>query len=211
MRQFLILLILTTCLSVNAQSKVFISGGDTIDEDRYDDVKGDPFLYDDLCPIVVLESNGKKIDGVKGRFNTHTGYVEVQQENGFIPLEERRVLTILFVKDQDSIQFVQGRAFGINQPMVIRSYTGNNFDFIELYNRSNAPVNLGGYKFIQGVDMVFPNMMIGAGEYLVITEDPSAFTASFGDLSNQLEKWKRTVTVDRLPKERRFSLKIQVL
>ncbi len=56
----------------------------------------------------------------------------------------------------------------------------NNLDFIELYNRGDAAVNLEGYKFIQGVELEFPAMMLGAGEYLVVTEDPSSFNSVFG-------------------------------
>lgn len=130
MKQLLLFVFFVLSLQLTGQKKVFMSGGETIDKDRYKDVKGDPFLYDEVLPIVVLEANGKKIDGVHGRFNAHTGNVEVQQEDGFIPLDERKVLTVLFVKEQDSIQFAQGRAFGINQAMVVRLYTGNNYDLV---------------------------------------------------------------------------------
>ncbi|MEM9823755.1 MAG: lamin tail domain-containing protein [Bacteroidota bacterium] len=57
---------------------------------------------------------------------------------------------------------------------------GNNFDFIELYNRGDNAVNLEGYRFIQGIDHVFSNLSLAAGDYLVLCEDASAFNAVFG-------------------------------
>ena len=68
----------------------------------------------------------------------------------------------------------------INEIMYNIPGADNNLDFIELFNRGTAPVNLEGYKFIQGVELEFPAITLGAGEYLVVTEDPSSFTSVFG-------------------------------
>ena len=43
---------------------------------------------------------------------------------------------------------------------------GNEFDFIELTNRSNQVVDLEGYTFSMGVEFTFPATMIQPGEYL---------------------------------------------
>lgn len=57
---------------------------------------------------------------------------------------------------------------------------GNEFDFIELANIGDDPVNLEGYTFSSGVDFTFPAMMIQPGEYTLVVEDASAFNATFG-------------------------------
>ncbi len=44
-------------------------------------------------------------------------------------------------------------------------------EYIELYNNSTSAINLQGYHFSQGVNYVFPSMMIDAGEYVVVTND----------------------------------------
>ena len=57
---------------------------------------------------------------------------------------------------------------------------GNEFDFIELTNRSNQAVDLEGYTFSMGVEFTFPATMIQPGEYMLLVEDASAFNATFG-------------------------------
>ena len=56
---------------------------------------------------------------------------------------------------------------------------GNEFDFIELTNIGDQPVNLEGYTFSRGVEFTFPAMMIQPGEYMLLVEDASAFNATF--------------------------------
>ncbi len=56
----------------------------------------------------------------------------------------------------------------------------NNFDFIEITNIGDAAVNLEGYTFSMGFDFTFPAVTIQPGEYLVLSEDASAFNATFG-------------------------------
>lgn len=65
-------------------------------------------------------------------------------------------------------------------PVVINEihYNGLNnalhSDFIELFNFSADPADLGGWRLSGGVDFVFPaNTVMAPGDYLVIAQDPS--------------------------------------
>lgn len=54
-------------------------------------------------------------------------------------------------------------------------------EFIELYNPSNAPVNLSLWRLRDGVEFVFPNgTTIPAGGYLVVASDPATMQARYG-------------------------------
>ena len=47
-------------------------------------------------------------------------------------------------------------------------------EFVELYNRSDDPVELTGWEFTNGIEFSFPdNTVLGAGEYLVVARDPA--------------------------------------
>ena len=71
-------------------------------------------------------------------------------------------------------------------------------EFVELYNRGDAPVDLSGWRFTDGVDFVFPDgASIEAGGYMVAAQDPVALQAKFttqsvgpwdGQLRNSGEK-----------------------
>jgi hypothetical protein len=60
-----------------------------------------------------------------------------------------------------------------------KPFLENPEEWIELYNRSSKAVDLGGWKFDQGVDYEFPaGTVIGPGEYRVVARDAETLRAS---------------------------------
>jgi len=56
-------------------------------------------------------------------------------------------------------------------------------EFVELYNRGAAPVNLSGWYFSDGIDFTFPpGTTIGAQQYLVVAQDPGFLVGRYGNL-----------------------------
>ncbi|MBX9851817.1 MAG: lamin tail domain-containing protein [Cytophagaceae bacterium] len=53
-------------------------------------------------------------------------------------------------------------------------------EFIEVYNKGLTTATVGGYKFTDGVDFMFPTMTINPGQYVVIAVSPSLANAFFG-------------------------------
>ena len=49
------------------------------------------------------------------------------------------------------------------------------FQFLEILNLSDEPVNLGGCEFTDGVDFTFPLYQLAPGERVVVAETPEAF------------------------------------
>ena len=87
-------------------------------------------------------------------------------------------------------------------------------EYIEIYNNSSDEINLFGYAFTDGVDYIFPQVNIGAGNYFVIAKDSLAVNAAFGinsyqwtggSLSNGGEILKlvspTNITIDSVPFE----------
>ena len=83
----------------------------------------------------------------------------------------------------------------------IHYHTDNNkqpVEFIELHNAGALQINLGGWKLEDAVSFTFPtNTMLNPGDYVVVSQNPSAVTAKFGvssygpwagKLSNEGEK-----------------------
>lgn len=59
--------------------------------------------------------------------------------------------------------------------------SGNDsLEFIEIYNNGNGAVDLNGYSFTQGVDFVFPSVLINPGEFIVTAVNANAFQNTFG-------------------------------
>ena len=63
-------------------------------------------------------------------------------------------------------------------------------EYIELYNHGDGVVSLSGWQFIDGVDYNFPEVMVGAGDYLVVAADVNTFTAKYPGVSNVIGGWE---------------------
>jgi hypothetical protein len=57
---------------------------------------------------------------------------------------------------------------------------GSDYDYIELYNISDIPLDLNGVRLTEGVDFVFPPMTLGVGQYVVVVSDLTSFRARYG-------------------------------
>jgi PKD repeat protein len=57
-------------------------------------------------------------------------------------------------------------------------------EFIEIYNAGNT-LNLEGYSFSTGVEFVFPNVELAAGNYLLVAGNASAIQNTFGKAALQ--------------------------
>lgn len=61
--------------------------------------------------------------------------------------------------------------------------SGKNFEFIELVNVSNLPIDMRGAFFSQGIDYIFPDTtssIIQPSQYIVLAEDKSSFLDRYG-------------------------------
>ncbi|HAM72380.1 MAG TPA: hypothetical protein DCM86_12120, partial [Verrucomicrobiales bacterium] len=82
-----------------------------------------------------------------------------------------------------------------NGPMLIRSVVINELMYnpisgsagdcyVELFNRSAAPVNVGAWTFVSGINYTFPsNTLIPANGYLVVAQDLTNLLAHYANLT----------------------------
>jgi len=62
-------------------------------------------------------------------------------------------------------------------------------DWVEIHNAGDAPAELIGWRFTDGVDFQFPAATLDAGAYLVIAADPVRFAADYPGVTNVLGPW----------------------
>ena len=74
----------------------------------------------------------------------------------------------------------------INEVMYHPSSEDVGEEFIELYNRSDVSVNLQNWRLSSGVGFTFENVVLGAGEFLVVAADVAKFSAKYGDVGAQV-------------------------
>lgn len=69
----------------------------------------------------------------------------------------------------------------INEIMYDTPSDARNSEFVEIYNRGAAPVDLAGWKFVDGISYEFPaGTKIPSGAFLVVAADPAFIAASYG-------------------------------
>jgi len=57
---------------------------------------------------------------------------------------------------------------------------GSNYDYIELQNISGTPIHLDGVRFVDGIEFEFPSKLLGAGQYVVVVSNLTAFHHEYG-------------------------------
>src|SRR5215217_6409668 len=62
-------------------------------------------------------------------------------------------------------------------------------EFVEVYNRGDAPAFMAGWQFDQGVAFTFPATTLGAGQYLVVAADLNKFRAQHPSVANVVGNW----------------------
>ncbi len=59
---------------------------------------------------------------------------------------------------------------------------GDQFEFIELWNSDNSPIDLSGVSFSEGISFVFPaQTILEPGERLVVAKNPGVFASRYGE------------------------------
>jgi hypothetical protein len=68
----------------------------------------------------------------------------------------------------------------VTPPISGTPFEENPLEWVELYNRSATPVDLGGWKLKEAIQYQFPaNTILGAGQYLVVPSNIAAFNATY--------------------------------
>jgi len=62
-------------------------------------------------------------------------------------------------------------------------------EYIELFNKGTESVSLFNWRFSDGVDFVFPDITLGAGEYLAVAADVNTFTTKHPEVTNVVGGW----------------------
>jgi hypothetical protein len=59
-------------------------------------------------------------------------------------------------------------------------HDANDFEFIEMYNAGNEPVDLAGCSFTEGIEFTFPTFILDPKSFAVICANRNAFEARYG-------------------------------
>ena len=75
-------------IALHAQSDVILFNSVPVDPDRYEDIKGSPYIFKDWMKADIIPTAGEKIEGVEINFNGYTQQFEVRKNSNYIELRE---------------------------------------------------------------------------------------------------------------------------
>jgi hypothetical protein len=80
----------------------------------------------------------------------------------------------------DTSDVAMGLTLGAIQTIPALTFTESKEEWVELYNRSAGPVDLGGWRLNDAIGYTFPaGTTLGAGEYLVVAKDAATVAARY--------------------------------
>lgn len=91
-------LLLLVSFSIAAQTSVLSTNSQPIDEDRYDDIKGTPYLFKEPIKADLLTNKDEIIEDVYLNYNGYDHGVEVYKNGRVIFLDERKYPKIIIRK-----------------------------------------------------------------------------------------------------------------
>ena len=98
------LLLLVNLVLAQKQVK-FFTNSQEIDENRYEGVKGSPYLFKNWMTAVLVDDNDSVYNDVKLNFNGYEGDFEVLNNEKFIALDEQYYKNVKVKTDQGEVLF----------------------------------------------------------------------------------------------------------
>lgn len=103
---FLLFICLLLTLTLSAQNNAMLTNAQPIKENRYDGVKGDPYLFDEWQYGKTINSSSEVLDSVLMNYNGYSHNIEVRKGERFIELDERHYpLLVIYGEDGKEIYF----------------------------------------------------------------------------------------------------------
>lgn len=91
-----------------AQPKSIFTNAKPIDENRYQDYKGSPYLFDDWVKADIYVGEEKAFEQLDLNFNGHTNEIEIRKDNQYIELDKKWYSKIEAITPEGLVVFSQG-------------------------------------------------------------------------------------------------------
>lgn len=101
------LLLFLSSISLQGQTSVLSTQSQSIDADRYKDIKGTPYLFNEWVIADIIDADGNKIENVKVNYNGFDHGLEVMKNDRITILDEKFYPQII-IKDHGLKKNVDG-------------------------------------------------------------------------------------------------------
>ena len=110
--------------------KFLLDNAVELEEGRYDDIKGSPYLFPDFVKADIIDLENKEYKGIPLNFNGHSGNFEIKRGDMFINLDEKLYRQITIELEDQKMEFFRGIDRAAPNRFVQVVYTGKRLKLI---------------------------------------------------------------------------------
>ncbi len=126
----ILLLFGTLCLNAQEDDKFLLDNAMELEEGRYEDIKGSPYLFSEFIKANIIDLENKEYKGIPLNFNGHTGNFEIKRGDKYINLDEKLYRQITIESEGKEMEFFRGIDPSAPNRFVQVLYTGKRLKII---------------------------------------------------------------------------------
>lgn len=164
---FLLVFLMMMCMNTLAQSKLLFTNAKTIDVDRYNGFKGDPYMWSEWHTATIYDNKGDEIPDVEINFNGYTNELEVRSDDKFIELDQRNYATIETTHDNKPIVLSRGHKGFFMNGFIEVIYEGESISMLRKFEAKLEEIeiqNVGKTERIKRFNTKYLYYLIAHGE-----------------------------------------------
>ena len=127
---FLLALVINPVIGQDSD-KFILDNAAPLEANRYDDIKGSPFLFEDFKKGKIVDLQGKEFNGIPMNFNGYSLSFEVQRGEDVVNLEEKNYRSISFEVDGKTLEFNRGIDAKAPNRFLQVLYRGNQYTLVK--------------------------------------------------------------------------------
>lgn len=203
-RSLVVLLSFNIICFANAQDgKIIMTNSVEVDENRYKDFKGSPFLFPENVPLEMVARDGSLFKDLIGNYNGHEEVIEIIVDDKMISLDELWYSIIKFYPENDGdkeVIMIKGGHPKYPDKFVIQLYRGEKYTLLKEFD-----VRVSENKVQDvGKTVTFKKFMHIPIYFLIMEDEVERVKLNKKNLLNQLGKDKAK---EQLIKKHKLHLK----
>ncbi|MEM9984013.1 MAG: hypothetical protein AAF804_02865 [Bacteroidota bacterium] len=132
---FTLLVLVGLCHLVTAQevNEISFSNVQDFEENRYDGVQGNPYLFEDWAKATLVDGEGLTYPDLLANYNGYEQELEIKTEGGYMVLDHVFYPSLILEAEGETYSLVWGKRLGLKPNWVISLYQGDTWSLAAVF------------------------------------------------------------------------------
>jgi len=126
----LLALLIGSSLYAQEANMISFSNLQPIDENRYEGVEGNPYLFKEWASAVIIDLDGIYYKTVLGNYNGYEQEVEISNGDKYINLDQQYYPQVTLADGEDTLLLIPGISAGLKEKWVVSLYWGKEYRLV---------------------------------------------------------------------------------